>query len=94
MRKIAMVLTVLFFLLSGRTSWAQMMVSGTVYEQDTITPIEGVTVTFSGIGESGDTLVYQLVTDTIGCFGDSLDFGSYWVWASAEGYQTAYPRWN
>ena len=90
MRKIAMVLTVLFFLLSGRTSWAQMMVSGTVYEQDTITPIEGVTVTFSGIGESGDTLVYQLVTDTIGCFGDSLDFGSYWVWASAEGYQTAY----
>lgn len=90
MRKVVMVLTVLFFLLSGRTSWAQMMVSGTVYEQDTITPIEGVTITFSGIGELGDTLVYQLVTDTLGCFGDSLAFGSYWVWASAEGYQTAY----
>ena len=90
MRKIAMVLTVLAFLLSGQTSWAQMMVSGTVYEQDTITPIEGVTVTFSGIGESGDTLVYQLVTDTLGCFGDSLALGSYWVWASAEGYQTVY----
>ena len=90
MRKIAMVLTVLAFLLPSRAAWAQMMVSGTVYEQDVITPIEGATVTFSGISELGDTLVYQFVTDTLGYYGDSLAFGTYWAWTSADGYQTAY----
>lgn len=85
-----MVLMVFAFLLSGHGAWAQIVVSGNVYEQDTITPIEAASVTFSGIGESGDTLVYQFITDTIGYFSDTLLAGTYCVWASAEGYATEY----
>ena len=58
--------------------------------QDSITPIEGAWVTFSGIGESGDTLVYQFITDTLGCYGDSVAYGTFSVWVTAEGYQTVF----
>ena len=90
MRRLVAVLMVLAFLLSGRMAWAQTAISGTVYEQDTITPIEGAVVTFSGITELSDTLVFQFVTDTLGFYQDSLVAGSYRVWASAEGYETVY----
>ena len=90
MRKLATVLMVLAFLLSGREAWAQAAISGTVYEQDSISPIEGAVVTFSGITELSDTLVFQFVTDTLGCYNDSLAAGTYRVWASAEGYETVY----
>jgi hypothetical protein len=78
------------FLTIGHKAWAQIAVSGNVYEQDSITPIEAASVTFSGISISGDTLVYQLVTDTAGCFSDSLEAGAYLVWVSVEGYATTY----
>ena len=85
-----MVLTVLAFMLSSREAGAQIAISGMVYEQDSITPIEGAVVTFSGISELNDTLSVQFVTDTLGCYCDSLVAGSYLVWASAEGYETVY----
>lgn len=88
MRKLATILTVLVLMLSGREAWAQVAVSGTVYEQDSIAPIEGAVVTFSGITELSDTLVFQFVTDTLGFYQDSLVAGTYCVWASAEGYET------
>ena len=84
------ILMVFAFLTVGHTSWAQIAVNGNVYEQDSITPIEAASVTFSGISESGDTLVYQFVTDTIGHFSDHVETGTYLISASAEGYTTTY----
>ena len=85
-----MVLLVFVILATGHKVLAQIAVNGNVYEQDTITPIEAAIVIFSGISETGDTLVYQFVTDTLGHYSDSLMAGSYRVWAFAEGYATAY----
>ncbi len=69
---------------------AQVAVSGNVYEQDAITPIEAAAVSFSGISESGDTVAYQFVTDVQGYYSDNLVAGTYRVWASAEGYADVY----
>ncbi len=83
-------LLVLAIITMGRYVWAQVPVSGNVYEQDAVTPIEAASVTFSGISEMGDTLVYHFVTDSLGCYSNSLMAGTYRVWAAAEGYATAY----
>jgi hypothetical protein len=69
---------------------AQVLVSGGVYEQDSISPIEGVEITFSGYGFEGDTLVFQFFTDSIGHYEGDLEAGNYWVCVAAEGYQTEY----
>ena len=90
MRRWTMILMVFAFLLTGNDDWAQIAIHGNVYEQDSVTPIEAASITFSGISESGDTLVYQFITDTVGHYSDSVMAGSYCVWASAEGYTTAY----
>ena len=91
MRKMMRILTVLAFVLMGsRLALSQVLVYGEVDEQDWYTPIENATVTFSGIDVSGDTVVYQLVTDSLGLFADSINAGMYRVWASAEGYETEY----
>ena len=90
MKRWTWILLVFAFLTMGHKAWSQIAVSGNVYEQDSITPIEMASVTFSGISELGDTLIYQLTTDTIGHFSDSLMAGIYQVWASAEGYTTTY----
>ena len=91
MRKMMRILTVLAFVLMGsRLALGQVLVYGEVDEQDWYTPIENATVTFSGVDVSGDTVVYQLVTDSLGLFADSINAGVYRVWASAEGYQTEY----
>ena len=85
------ILTVLAFVLMGsRLALGQVLVYGEVDEQDWYTPIENATVTFSGVDVTGDTVVYQLVTDSLGFFADSINAGVYWVWASAEGYETEY----
>ncbi len=68
----------------------QSIVMGTVFEQDGISPIEGATIAFSGITEMGDTLFYQFVSDTIGLYEADIEAGLYHVWASAEGYETAF----
>ena len=74
----------------AHSSFAQVLVYGEVCEQDWFTPIENATVTFSGVDVYGDTLVYQLVTDSLGYYVDNLNAGVYKVWASAEGYETEY----
>ena len=91
MRKMMRILTVLAFVLMGsRLAIGQVLVYGEVDEQDWYTPIENATVTFSGVDVAGDTVVYQLVTDSLGLFADSINAGVYRVWASAEGYETEY----
>ena len=91
MRKMMRILTVLaFVLIMPRLALGQVLVYGEVDEQDWYTPIENATVTFSGVDVSGDTVVYQLITDSLGLFADSINAGVYRVWASAEGYVTEY----
>ena len=90
MKRWTMALMVFAFLTLGYKVLAQVEVNGNVYEQDTITPIEAATVTFLGISTSGDTIVYQFTTNVSGHYSDSLEAGSYRVWASAEGYATTY----
>ena len=91
MRKMMRILTALaFVLIVPRLALGQVLVYGEVDEQDWYTPIENATVTFSGVDISGDTVVYQLVTDSLGLFADSINTGIYRVWASAEGYETEY----
>ena len=79
-----------FVLIGSQLVMGQVLVYGEVDEQDWITPIENATVTFSGVDTNGDTVVYQLVTDSLGYFADSINEGMYWVWASAEGYETEF----
>ncbi len=91
MKQIMRMMAVLAFVLMGsRLAIGQVLVYGEVNEQDYFTPIENATVTFSGIDITGDTVVYQLVTDSIGYFADSINAGIYRVWASAEGYEPDY----
>ena len=91
MRKMMRFFVVLaFVLMVPRLAMGQVLVYGEVDEQDWYTPIENATVTFSGVDTFGDTVVYQLVTDSLGYFADSINAGMYRVWASAEGYQTEY----
>lgn len=91
MRKMMKLFVVLaFVLMMSQMAMSQVLVYGEVDEQDYSTPIENATVTFSGVDSAGDTVVYQLVTDSIGYFSDSINAGVYRVWASAEGYQTEY----
>ena len=91
MRKMMKICAVLaFVLMLPRLAMSQVLVYGEVDEQDYTTPIENATVTLSGIDAAGDTVVYQLVTDSLGYFADSINAGMYRVWASAEGYQTEY----
>ena len=52
MRKL---LSFLALMLMAFPSLAQTMISGGVYEQDSISPIEGAEITFSGYGFEGDT---------------------------------------
>ena len=90
MKRWAWVILVFVFFAARQDAWAQIIVNGNVYEQDEITPIETATVTFSGMNISGDTIVYQFITDSLGHYCDNVTAGMYRVWASAEGYATAY----
>ena len=84
MKKIIIILSVLLFSIS---SFGQGVVSGHVYEQDGIVPIEGATVAFSGYSLEGDTLLVEFLSDTLGYYEATMEAGSYAVWAFAEGYQ-------
>ena len=85
-------LLVLFILalMSFHQAQGQVLVSGSVYEQDSISPIEGASVVFSGVDVFGDTVDYQFVTDTLGRYGDGINYGKYWISACAEGYECAF----
>lgn len=90
LKRFAALWLMVVLVLGIKVARGQVAVQGVVYEQDGVYPILGATVSFSGVTTMGDTLAYQFVTDTLGCFSDSLSEGSYRVWASAEGYQTLY----
>lgn len=91
MRKMMRFFVVLaFVLMVPRLAMSQVLVYGEVDEQDYLTPIENAMVTFSGVDTTGDTVVYQLFTDSLGYFADSINTGVYRVWASADGYQADY----
>ena len=64
-------------------------VSGTVYEQDGITPIEGATITFHGLNEYLDTLTMTATTDTLGAYELQIPAGLYEAVASKDEYQDA-----
>ena len=68
----------------------QIRVSGNVYEQDSITPIIGASVLFSGVGADGGIIEYQFVTDSFGYFEQNIECGVFSVSACAEGYECAY----
>ena len=88
MKRWAKVILFFVFITMGERAWAQVLVDGNVFEQDDVTPIESAVVTFSGISELGDTIVYQFVTDSLGHYSNDLAAGFYSVCASAEGYAT------
>ncbi len=68
-------------------------VTGHVYEQDGITPIDDATVSFIGTNIFGDTIIYQYVSDVSGAFSGSLTAGPYTVKADATGYaETVLPN--
>ena len=87
MRKIIAILT---FVLLSLTVFGQRIVSGYVFEQDGVMPIEGVTIAFSGYSLAGDTLFLEHLTDTVGYFEVLMEDGKYAVSASKEGYETAF----
>ena len=77
-------------LMSFHQAQGQVLVSGTVYEQDSISPISGAMVMFSAIDTTGEAVVYQFITDSLGHYEDSINYGSYRVSACAEGYECSY----
>ena len=83
------VLTLALAIFASARAMSQGVVSGWVHEQDSITPIEGAVVAFSGIGESGDTLSYQFLTNTVGFYVAEIEQGSYQIVASADDYADA-----
>lgn len=91
MRKLLLILVpFVIVLMPFHQAQGQVFVSGSVYEQDSITPIIGASVLFSGLDADGDTVVYQFVTDTMGHYEDSIVYGMFRVSASAEGYECGY----
>ena len=90
MRKILWLVILAFSLMKTSNAFGNVWVYGNVYEQDYVTPIEHATVTFSGVDVAGDTLVYHLVTDSLGYYSDTINEGMYWIWAEAEGYAPDY----
>ena len=71
-------------------SFGQGVVSGHVFDQDGLTPIEGATVAFSGYNVLGDTLFAVFPTDMFGYYEADMDAGQYEVSAMAEGYETLF----
>ena len=77
-------------LMPFRQAQGQIRVSGNVYEQDSITPIVGASVLFTGVGADGDTIAYQFLTDSLGYFEERINYGVFSVSACAEGYECTY----
>jgi len=65
----------------------QALVTGMVLEQDSIVPIVGADIVFSGVSWEGDTLLYQFFSDTTGYYEAEIEAGIYQVQAFADGYE-------
>ena len=65
-------------------------VEGYTYEQDGVTPIAGVTVTFTGNNEFGKEMTSIFTSDENGYYTGSLFAGNYSAETSVANYQNAY----
>lgn len=91
MKKLLIHITlVLTMLLVTKPSFGSSWVTGYVFEQDGFTSIQEASVSFSGVSVFGDTLAYQVLSDSTGFYNAEIESGMYLVWASAEGYESAY----
>lgn len=86
MRKIVGILCLLWLSIS---LFGQNMITGHVFEQDGVAPIEGATICFLGYSQMGDTLFVEFLTDTSGYFEAQMEYGRYAVSASKVGYETS-----
>ena len=87
-KKMRHILLIVISMLHVSMVHGQAFVSGWVHEQDSITPIVGASIVFSGYGTEGDTLLFQAFSDTAGYYQAEVENGIYQVAASAEGYST------
>lgn len=87
MKKLLIILSILWV---SVLSFGQGVVSGRVFDQDGLTPVEGAAVAFSGYSVLGDTLFAVFPTDTLGFYVAVMDAGRYEVSAMAEGYDTLF----
>ena len=85
MKKLLIILSILWV---SVLSFGQGVVSGCVFDQDGLTPVEGAAVAFSGYSVLGDTLFAVFPTDMFGFYVAVMDAGRYEVSAMAEGYDT------
>lgn len=69
---------------------AQGVVMGFVFDQDSISPIEGVEIALSGIGTEGDTLHYRYYSDSTGLYEAQIMSGVYQIMAWSEGYSDSF----
>ena len=90
MRKFLSIVVFVCALLTSNQVHAEGFVSGFVFEQDSISPIEGAEIVFSGISEEGDTLYYQFFSDSLGYYEAQLEAGLYQIMACAEGYSASF----
>ena len=81
-----LLLVAVFQFVDGSNVFAEGTVTGCVVEQDGTTPIVNASVTFSGIDFLGDTVAYNFYSDSVGCFGGTMNAGVYQAVASANGY--------
>ena len=63
------------------------IVSGTVYEQDSITPVPFVTVMLGGLDEFGAAQTFTFTTDEDGVYSGELFAGTYTAYGYKDGYQ-------
>ena len=87
MKKLLIILSILWV---SVLSFGQGVVSGCVFDQDGLTPVEGAAVAFSGYSVLGDTLFAVFPTDMFGFYVAVMDAGRYEVSAMAEGYDTLF----
>lgn len=91
MKKLLCILALLMLVLMP-LYWAQgqVVVSGNVYEQDSISPVVGASVLFSGVDAYGDTIEIQATTNALGFYESIVGDGIYKFAACASGYECSY----
>ena len=69
-------------------AFGQVVVSGHVFEQDGLTPIEAAEIVFSGYSLDGDTIMSTFSSDSVGFYEAAVEEGTYAVSVSKAGYQS------
>ena len=66
-----------FIALAGNGGRVAGSITGHVFDQDGATPIADALVWIKGLGSLGDSVEYQMITDSSGCFFGTWEAGSY-----------------